>query len=396
MYLGAADVNYMEQERKDFERTDYADREFPITLGAGGYLSNYLKFSSVSDLDVGDVLTQDQTLTIYTFNALLEKLDTDLDPTATEYYSALMASPGDNLRTKLVSLAQRLDSDVRISATDYESSIADYSGSISSVSAADPTVITTSASHNLVSTRRVTIAGTSTTPDTNGTFNVTVTGASTFTIPIEVTTGGGASGTWDTDTDSFEDIKACYNIIIDKLNNDSGLDFTNYLAIDENSLMEAVILSINTTTNRVELNVVLPFIQGELTVYESFESATAYSPQTMGDPLGLKQVYEATVMFENKNFTKASLGFSTDLLPERIDVPISGRGNGLFGHNRFGGGFFGGIGASAPFRTYVPRQCQRCRYINLRFSHSVARESYTVFGVTLTGNISQSTRAYRG
>jgi hypothetical protein len=37
----------------------------------------------------------------------------------------------------------------------------------------------------------------------------------------------------------------------------------------------------------------------------------------------------------------------------------------------------------------------RCRYILVRFEHNVAREDYRVMGITITGEIGQSTRAYR-
>jgi hypothetical protein len=396
LYLGAGDVNYMEQERKDFERTDYTDREYINTIGDGNYLGQFLKLNDISDISKGDVIIQNQTLTIYTFNSLLEKLDMDLDPGATEYFDELEASPGDDLREKLVLLAQKLDSDIRVGGTNYEASIDEYTGSISSVSAASPSVVTTSSSHNLLTNRYVEIAGTTTVPSTVGSFNVTVTGGTTFTIPVNVSTSGGASGTWTTQVNTFQDIKACYNIVISKLNADSGLDFTNYLPISDETPIEAVVLEVNQNTNRVKLNQELPFVQGSITVYKSYESSVSYSPQTMGDPLGWKQVYEATVMTERKNFTNATLSFSTDLLPEFIEIPVTGRGTGLFGYSRFGGGFFGGSGGSSPIRTYIPRQCQRCRYINVRFAHKVARESYVIFGITLTGNISQSSRAYRG
>lgn len=64
-------------------------------------------------------------------------------------------------------------------------------GTITSSSVANPTVITTSAPHNLTSGDSTTIAGhTGSTPTINGVQTVTVTGASTFTIPVNVSVGG--------------------------------------------------------------------------------------------------------------------------------------------------------------------------------------------------------------
>ncbi len=132
-----------------------------------------------------------------------------------------------------------------------------------------------------------------------------------------------------------------------------------------------------------------------MTLYKAIDSFITYSPQTMGDSLNWKHLNEATLMFQNKAFSKATMSFSTDLLPEFIDIPFNGRGSGIFGHSAFGSGFFGGQSNSAPFRTWIPRNCQRCRYINVRFSHKTAREMYSLFGATITGEVGQSSKAYR-
>lgn len=66
---------------------------------------------------------------------------------------------------------------------------------ITSISVANPTVVTTTTPHGYVTGTQVVIAGTATTPTTVGTWTATVTGASTFTIPVNVTVGAGAAGT---------------------------------------------------------------------------------------------------------------------------------------------------------------------------------------------------------
>jgi hypothetical protein len=104
------------------------------------------------------------------------------------------------------------------------------------------------------------------------------------------------------------------------------------------------------------------------------------------------------MMFDNKAFTKATASFSTDLKPEFLSIDFYGQGNGIFGHYAspgFGYGFFGGLSNSAPFRTIIPRQCQRGRYLNVGFEHKIAREKWALNGITLTGNMALSTRGYR-
>jgi hypothetical protein len=65
---------------------------------------------------------------------------------------------------------------------------------ITSISAANPAVVTTTIAHGLITGDSVVISGTSTTPTTLGTYTVTVTGTTTFTIPVNVTVAGGAVG----------------------------------------------------------------------------------------------------------------------------------------------------------------------------------------------------------
>lgn len=57
---------------------------------------------------------------------------------------------------------------------------------------ANPTVVTSTVSHNLVSGDAVNITGSNSTPAINGNFIVTVISATTFSIPVNVTTAGTA------------------------------------------------------------------------------------------------------------------------------------------------------------------------------------------------------------
>jgi hypothetical protein len=391
LYLGAGDTNYLEKERKEFTRYDYADRELDFTILSGALTGNVIALPTVSNLTVGDVVVQDQTLTVYEFNALLQKLDIDPGVPHSDYYSTLAAQAGDNLRTKIVALASKLDTD--LSTSSYSSDIASLSGSILTASIANPTVIQTSAPHGLKTGRRITIAG-NTEADVNGSFAITLVDADEFTIPIDLLVQG-TGGTFTTADNSFEDIKTCYNLITARLNTDTIVAYNNYRPVDNNTIQEAIVNSIDVINKKITLNLALEYIFGAIKIFKAIPCSLTYSPITMGDPLGIKHIREATMMFANKAFTRAEVDFSTDLLPEFIPVTFNGDGNGIFGHSPFGSGFFGGGSNSAPFRTFIPRQCQRCRYINVGFSHRVAREQFAIYGITLTGEVGQSTRAYR-
>ncbi len=398
LYMGAGDTNFLEIEKKTFTRTDYSDREKPLTLQVGNYLNNgsvlLLLLDNITDINVGDVITQDQLLTVYSFNQLLKKLDTDPGTNDKDYYSTLIAHGGDNLRTDIELLAAKLDSDSGLSIHTYVQNITDSSFTITSNSAELVTVITTSSAHNLINGRIVSITGSNSTPSIDGIYSVTVLSPTTFTIPVDVIVAG-TSGTGATLINNFTDIQTCYNKMIAIMNSDPNLIYNNYAPIVDTTTQETIITSVNTFTKKVTVSPVLPFVSGPMTAFEAIECEFLYSNLTMGDPLNWKHIRETQIFFENKAFTSATLSFSTDLIPSYTDVPIIGAGNGIFGNTNFGLGQFGGASNSVPFRTYVPRNAQRCRFVNLKFNHRIAREKYAIFGCSITGEVGQSSRAYK-
>lgn len=397
LYFGAGDTNYIEKERKTFTRYDYTDRELDYYLNTNSYFSNVLKFPVVSTASVGDVLVQTQTVTTYNFNSLLQQLDTDpLIPT-TNFLSTLQLLGGNRPRTNLEGLASKLDSDISpIASPSYASTIQSrQSIVIAQVDVGSPCKIT-STNHGLETGRWISISGVAgTTPSVNGIYQVTKINVNEFTINVAVTVGAGVGGTFSTVDDDFRDLKACFNLVVNKLNTDIGVGFSNYQLITDDTVQECIVTKVDTVKKELTTNITLGFVVGPVSLFKAIPCNFVYNPLTMGDPLGLKHLREATLMFINKAFTSAKVSFSTDLQPEVMIVPFNGDGNGIFGHSIFGLGFFGGSSNSAPFRTIIPRQCQRCRYILVGFSHSVAREQWAILGTTLTGEVGLSTRAYR-
>ena len=57
MYLGYGDRNLMSQERKNFDRTDYADRDFTNTLLPSGVSGSTITLSNLTDIEEGDVIS---------------------------------------------------------------------------------------------------------------------------------------------------------------------------------------------------------------------------------------------------------------------------------------------------------------------------------------------------
>lgn len=464
LYLGAGDTNFIEQERKSFTRQDYADRQFDVTINKSTFSGNTIILPVVSNIAVGDVLYQSQTVGVFEFNGLLQKLDDDVSlavvnitsittgstqtiTTSTNhnltngqyvklfstnstpsidgtykitfinttqftvtpgitvtiagtsgkarflYLNNLKAFAGDDLKIDLLTLTAKLDSDPNTIYKNYTSDISPKSGSITAITAANPTIIT-SAGHGLKSNRVIDIIGSNSNPTIDGTRTVTVTSSSTFTIPVSVISVG-SSGTFTTEERNFNDLEACYDLTINSLNIDTGVTFSNYPDLDQPGAQETIVTAVNIFTKQITLNLAVDYLAGTATIFKAIPCDFTYSQITMNDPLNMKQIYESTLMFSNKAFTSATLSFSTDLLPVFIPVPFNGDGNGIFGNKTFGLSFFGGGSHGAPFRTLIPATCQRCRYITVQYDHMTAREQWAIYGITLTGNMGISTRAYR-
>jgi hypothetical protein len=417
-YLGAGDTNYIEQERKTFTRYDYADRETDIELTLDNYFGTKMVFFDAPPLVVDSVLVQNQYVTLYDYNTLLQKLDAD--PRLTHTYEAnLTILAGVDIRTAVDALLAQIANDpIRLAQLDADpaSTYLAFQSilgteTITNITASNPAIVTTSAPHGLQDGRIINIAGTNTTPVADGQYAVTVLSPTTFSIPFAVT-GPGTTGTLSVNNEDFQDVQASWNAMAYTLNNDPGIAYKNYPMITNVTVQESIILQvnpINNVTQSIIVNFALNYLIGPLIVFASIPVSITWAPQTLGDALGLKHMREMTMMFENKAFTSAIMNFATDLLPSYNPVTIIGDGNGIFGFTGygtqmpnntgggigFGGNFFGGGSNSAPFRTYIPRNNQRCRYLVLQFQHNVAREQFAIFGISLIGEISQSTRAYR-
>jgi hypothetical protein len=323
------------------------------------------------------------------------------------YESMFEATSGANIRDKLVALAAKLDTDPALVYNDYSARIANKTGTLTSNSIADQTVVTTSTAHELIDGREITISGTQSpesVPSISGAHVINNTGtfgaSTTFTLDEDVTTAGGSGLSFTTlpNLYTFNDIRACFNEVVGRLNSDTGATYTRYQESTLSTFFEAVVLSVNYRLARVTLNLPLQWVVGPVTVYKAINCEMTYAPVTMGDPLNTKQIFESTFMFATRALTNFTASFSSDLKPEYASIPFQGDGNGIFGDYSspgFGYGFFGGASNSAPFRTIIPREAQRCRFLNVKMNHCVARETWSLYGTTLTGNTGISSRGYR-
>ena len=317
LYIGAGGENFIDIERKDRTRTDYADREFVRSVPANAVNDNVLKISSTADMKIGDVIIQTQYLTIAQYNRVIGKLG--LDPTVTLDYSTLAVEAGVNLRSAVDSLATTLDSD----------------------------------------------------PVTLATYNTLITAAT-----------------------DFPTIQSEFNAIVTQMNTDPGVFYSNYPLSSGTIEYEGTILEIDDVNNKITLSYSSPYVEGDITVYEAIQTRIEWRPEPAGDPTIMKQFNQGTLLFEDNNFTTATVAYGTDLSPGFEEIEFDGSGIGDWGQFAWGNQNWGGVSNARPLRTLVPRQKQRCRFMNVRFTHGSAFEKFSLYGISLTFR-PYSERAYK-
>jgi hypothetical protein len=109
LYLGNGDRNYVSQERKNFDRTDFSDRDFTTIIPSGSVAGTIVELGDITDVEVADVITQTQEVTINYLNSRLlrrmDEFDTGITPPASStMVDSFSASDGDNIVLKLQAL----------------------------------------------------------------------------------------------------------------------------------------------------------------------------------------------------------------------------------------------------------------------------------------------------
>ena len=113
LYIAAGDVGYIKQERKNNDRTDFADQQSSLCIRDTVFCAccPFIELSTVACIDIGDALVQTQYMTAGRFNRLLRKLDTDAGLTCADYLSSLELSTSECSAQSLLDLQTKLNAD---------------------------------------------------------------------------------------------------------------------------------------------------------------------------------------------------------------------------------------------------------------------------------------------
>lgn len=392
LYLGAADIPQILQERKNLDISDYADRQYELSIGANAITGLELQISSTAQADKGDAISQIQYLTIAQFNRILTKLDSDVGVNDNNYAALLTAINGDNLRNSLTALATKLDADTGVADNDYFNIIDTKTAIGASVAVGSGTVTITSAAHGLQNGRYVLLSGSTTTPSINGLYQVSGVTTNTFNIAATVTVLGTVN--FITANDDFKDMQACFNLITTKLNNDTSVFYSNYPdstgTIEYRALIDVVVNSSTVTVIQDKA-----FIVGPVTLYKAISCTIQYTPIFGGDPTVQKQFSEGTFRLEANNYSRIMVSYASDLSPSFEDQEFTDIGTGEWGDYSWGSANWGGVGAPIPIRAFIPTQKQRATFIVPRVTHQVAIQKFSLMYVSLMVR-PYSGRAYKG
>ncbi len=199
---------------------------------------------------------------------------------------------------------------------------------------------------------------------------------------LNADTGESFNTTYSLDLVTFQ---TEYNAMIVTLNDSGALSQVDYSPSTGFIDFEMLIQSKNSTIE-VTLLAQLPVIVGPVTLLKAIDSTVVWAPTTFGDPSVIKHIREGTIMFANAGIAFATIGYNSDLSPNFEDIDFLMEGDGSWGVFFYGSTTWGGEGTARPFRTLIPRQKQRCRFIRARFKHSTALYKFSILGLSYTYN----------
>lgn len=318
IYFGPTDTNQIEQERKNFDRTDFADRQAANSFPNENISGNTAQISTLTNVAIGDVVFQEQYITVARFNRLLRKLDSDIGLPSTDYLSTLEIAAGTALNNSLAAVVAKVDVE-----------------------------------------------------DTSRTYSVP-SGSNVNTV-----------------------LRDEFNTFAGELNASTQVFYTNYATYTTSVDYESIITAINTSTNVLTLFAEIPFLQGDNLIFKAINCEVEWAPEHLGDPSLKKQFREATVEFDQFNFSVGNVSFRSDLSDNYEGTNFNAEGNGSFGEGIYGEDTYGGQANQRPLRTYIPRNKQRSRFVTVKFMHKAARESFAVTGYSVTYTGPTTEKAYR-
>jgi len=151
----------------------------------------------------------------------------------------------------------------------------------------------------------------------------------------------------------------------------------------------AYIEAVNAVSGYVDIDAEQTWTTGVATVVhvKAINVKVQWNADFAGNAAGLKQYYEAALIFKQGFQKECSVHYSTDVNPAEQSITlISASYNGEFGQSAFGDDIFGGEQAKAPRRLGIPRGHAICNQLTARFQHRVAYSDFQLTGISYSFN----------
>lgn len=150
--------------------------------------------------------------------------------------------------------------------------------------------------------------------------------------------------------------------------------------IVQGNLPYSQVTSVDSVANTITIDVDRNFSTGAASIFKSYQCIIDWVAQQFEAPGVSKQVSEIKPLFKVAEFRNATLRFSSDLVFSTRTVPVTGFDSFLWGYFGWGGVPFGGYSGIFKDRTFVPKEHQRCTWLNVSFEHKGAYGRFAIAG----------------
>lgn len=158
-------------------------------------------------------------------------------------------------------------------------------------------------------------------------------------------------------------------------------------SIYQSNSVNSRVISINPTTDQVTLADNLNgWTVASASILKSIACLIEWLPNTAGNPGYLRHWREAAMIFKQNIFGTAYMNFFSEIDDSIDQVPITGSSNIGWGLFPWSSQPWGGIVNSKPFRTYVPREKQRCDMLKIQFQCQQTWGQFQVEGISCIFN----------
>jgi hypothetical protein len=389
IYFGAADINYVEQERKSFLRSDFADRQYDKEI-LGLLAGTSIEINNTFNISQYDIIYQEQYVTIARYNRLLQTLDNDPFLNRAKFFGQVTG-----MTTDVFIISDKVGVNTITLVADGIKTISDLIDDWNALNL-ENLLLLIDGNGLQIPTSNIVISGGSA-PYVDLTASIGADMASKLTGLIGKIIGDDIVGTYTpyTGSNNKDELLTGFNKLIDELNVSDGVFYANYVKYTTLVKYESAIQSVSSFTNTLELLNEVPFIIGDCTIFNAINCFIEYAPEVINDASVGKQFSQAVLLFDQFNITKGNIGFRTDVYASRQEVEFFGEGNGDYGTQVYGEKIYGGLGNERSFRTYVPRNYQRGKYMILSFRHRLGRENFKLLGYSVTHEGAPKDRFYK-